>query len=70
MGKTAESIAALNTLLEFNTTDSEAWAELADMYMDEGLYAQAIYAMEEVVVLQPNSWTVGAVKTNTTHAND
>lgn len=62
MGKTPESIAALNTLLEFNATDSEAWAELADMYLEEGLYSQAIYASEEVLVLQPNSWTVSHVR--------
>lgn len=58
MGKTSESIAALNALLEFNTIDAEAWAELAEMYLEEGLYSQAIYALEEVLVLQPNSWTV------------
>ncbi|PMB67946.1 TPR repeat protein oca3 [Beauveria bassiana] len=60
MGKIQESIAALITLLEFNTTDSEAWAELADMYLEEGLYAQAIYALEEVLILQPNSWNTHA----------
>ncbi|XWW96611.1 hypothetical protein V2A60_004588 [Cordyceps javanica] len=60
MGKIPESIAALNTLLEFHTTDGEAWAELAELYLEEGLYAQAIYALEEVLVLQPNSWTTQA----------
>lgn len=58
MGRIPESINALTTLLEFNTTDGEAWAELADLYVDEGLYAQAVYALEEVLVLQPNSWIV------------
>lgn len=59
MGKVSESIAALNTLLEFDTTDAEAWAELSDMYLSEGLYPQAIYALEEVLVLTPNAWNVG-----------
>ncbi|KAJ2979003.1 hypothetical protein NQ176_g3505 [Zarea fungicola] len=60
MGRIPESINALTTLLEFNTTDGEAWAELADLYVDEGLYAQAVYALEEVLVLQPNSWITQA----------
>lgn len=60
MGKTAESITALNSLLEFSPTDSEAWAELADMYLSEGLYSQAVYALEQVLVLVPNAWNVRA----------
>lgn len=58
MGKTSESIAALNALLDFNATDPEAWAELADMYLSQGLYQQAIFALEEVLVLMPNAWNV------------
>lgn len=58
MGRSAESIAALNALLDFNATDAEAWAELADMYLCEGLYQQAIFALEEVLVLMPNAWNV------------
>jgi tetratricopeptide (TPR) repeat protein len=60
MGKTTESIAAINSLLEFTPTDAEAWAELADLYLSQGLYAQSIHALEEVVVLTPNAWNVGS----------
>ncbi|KAM4055933.1 tetratricopeptide repeat domain-containing protein [Hirsutella rhossiliensis] len=60
MGKTSESIVALNTLLDFNATDPEAWAELADMYLSQGLYQQAIFALEEVLVLMPNAWNIHA----------
>jgi hypothetical protein len=28
------------------------------MYFSQGLYSQAIYALEEVLVLQPNAWNV------------
>lgn len=58
MGKTAEAVEALNQLLDYSPTDSEAWAELADMYLSQGLYSQAIYALEEVLILTPNSWNV------------
>ena len=39
--------------------DAEAWAELSDLYFSQGLYSQAIFALEEVLVLQPNAWNVG-----------
>jgi tetratricopeptide (TPR) repeat protein len=39
-------------------TDAEAWAELADLYLSQGLYPQAIFALEEVLVLMPNAWNV------------
>ena len=58
MGRTADAIAALNSFLDACPTDPEAWAELADMYAAQGLYAQAIYALEEVLVLSPNAWNV------------
>lgn len=42
--------------------DAEAWAELADIYFSQGLYAQAIYSLEEVLVLAPNAWNVSRSK--------
>lgn len=58
MGRTAQSITALNHFLDFSPTDSEAWAELADLYTTQGLYPQAIHALEELLVLVPNAWNV------------
>lgn len=58
MGRTPEAIRSLLQLLDFSPTDGEAWSELADAYMSQGLYAQAMYAMEEVLVLAPNAWNV------------
>lgn len=58
MGKLPEAISALNSFLDTCPTDPEAWSELADMYVSQGLYAQAIYALEEVLVLSPNAWNV------------
>ncbi|KAM5342709.1 hypothetical protein ACJ41O_013675 [Fusarium nematophilum] len=60
MGKTPEAIASLVWLLEFNPTDAEGWAELSDLYLSQGLYSQAIYALEEVLVVIPNAWNMHA----------
>jgi len=59
-GKIPEAIAALNSLVDFNPTDAESWAELADLYLSQGLYSQAIFALEEVLVLTPNAWNMHA----------
>ena len=58
MGRVADATSALVQLLDFSPTDAEAWSELSDIYLSQGLYPQAIYAMEEVVVLSPNAWNV------------
>ncbi|OAA64513.1 tetratricopeptide repeat domain containing protein [Niveomyces insectorum RCEF 264] len=60
LDKVPEAVAALIALLDFSPTDAEAWAELADLYLSQGLYAQAIYALEEVLVLAPNAWNMHA----------
>lgn len=49
---------ALNNLLEASPTDAEAWAELADLYVSQGLYQQGIFALEEVLLITPNAWNV------------
>lgn len=60
VGKINDAIEALNALLEFSPTDAEAWSELADIYLSQGLYAQSIFALEEVLVLSPNAWNMHA----------
>lgn len=58
MGRIPDAISALVSLLEFNPTDAESWAELADLYVSQGLYSQAVYALEEVLIVTPNAWNV------------
>lgn len=58
LGRVSDAITALISLLDFSPTDSEAWSELSDMYFSQGLYSQAIFALEEVLILQPNAWNV------------
>lgn len=59
MNRIPEAVAALIQLLDFLPTDAEAWSELADLYLSQGMYPQAIYALEEVLVMAPNAWNVG-----------
>ncbi|KKY30171.1 putative tetratricopeptide repeat domain-containing protein [Diaporthe ampelina] len=63
LGRPADAVSGLSALLDFCPVDAESWAELADIYSSQGMYAQAIYALEEVLVLAPNAWNVGAHKT-------
>ncbi len=56
--KTTEAISALNQFLDSSPTDAEAWAELSDLYLSQGLYQQAIFALEEVILITPYAWNV------------
>jgi len=58
LGRQTEAVVALNNLLEALPTDAEAWAELADLYVSQGLYQQGIFALEEVLLITPNAWNV------------
>lgn len=58
--KTTEAITALNQFLDSSPTDAEAWAELADLYASQGLYQQAIFALEEVLLITPYAWNMHA----------
>jgi len=60
LGRVAEAASALIQLLDFTPTDAEAWSELSDVYLSQGMYPQAIYALEEVLVMAPNAWNIHA----------
>lgn len=60
LGRTSDAVSGLTALLDFCPVDAEAWSELADIYVEQGLYAQAIYSLEEVLVLAPNAWNMHA----------
>ncbi|ROV87887.1 hypothetical protein VMCG_10291 [Cytospora schulzeri] len=60
LGRTSDAVSGLTALLDFCPVDAEAWSELADIYVSQGLYAQAIYSLEEVLVLAPNAWNMHA----------
>lgn len=60
LSRTSDAIEALVALLEASPTDIEAWAELSDLYLSQGLYSQAEFCLEEVLLVAPNSWNIHA----------
>lgn len=58
MGRIPDAIKALTSFLDASPTDAEAWAEISDLYLGEGLYQQATFALEEVMLITPNAWNV------------
>lgn len=60
MGKTGAAITALTELLDVSPIDAEAWAELGDLYLTQGMYAQAIYSLEGVLLVTSNAWNIHA----------
>ncbi|KAI9842137.1 MAG: hypothetical protein M1838_003256 [Thelocarpon superellum] len=60
MSRTSDAIGALVELLDASPTDAESWSELSDLYFTEGLYPQAIFSLEEVLLIMPNAWNIHA----------
>lgn len=59
-GKTADAAQALVNILDASPTDAEAWAELADLYLSQGAFDQAVFSLEEVLLVMPNAWNMHA----------
>lgn len=49
------SIERLNKYIESNPTDTEAWLELADMYMRSQDYTNALFCYEEILMITPDN---------------
>ncbi|KAK7181448.1 hypothetical protein DPSP01_008666 [Paraphaeosphaeria sporulosa] len=60
LGRTADAITALTVLVENSPTDAEAWAELSELYASTGAWGQAIFCLEEVLLIMPNAWSAHA----------
>lgn len=58
LNRPTDAITALIQLLDAIPTDAEAWCELADLYQSQGLGSQAIFSLEEALLIAPNSWNV------------
>ena len=61
LSRQTDAIEALTELLETSPTDVEAWAELSDLYVSQAMYPQAIFCLEEVLLIAPNAWNVSGV---------
>lgn len=60
LSRTTEAIDALAELLESSPTDIEAWTELSELYLAQNLFPQAIFCLEEVLLVAPNAWSIHA----------
>ncbi|OQE14599.1 hypothetical protein PENSTE_c034G04413 [Penicillium steckii] len=60
LDRPTDAIAALIQLLDALPTDAEAWCELADLYQAQGLGSQAIFSLEEALLIAPNAWNIHA----------
>lgn len=60
MGRRQGAIANLVDFLDSFPTDVEGWSELSELYYSEGLVSQAIFSLEEAVVITPNAWNLHA----------
>lgn len=58
LGRTADAMTALVELVEQSPADAEAWAELGDGYVGLGMWGQAVFCWEEVLLFCSNSWAV------------
>lgn len=58
ISRPADAIAGLVKLLEATPTDAEAWCELADLYKSQGMSSQAVFCLEEALLIAPNAWNV------------
>ena len=55
-----EAVSQLTLFLDAFPNDVEAWAELTDLYVSQDMLSQAIYCLEELILLQPFSHYVHA----------
>ncbi|KAL8942370.1 MAG: hypothetical protein Q9216_001690 [Gyalolechia sp. 2 TL-2023] len=56
LSREGDAANALVDLLAASPIDIESWAELADLYISQGLYQQAVFCLEEILLSTPNAW--------------
>lgn len=60
LGRPVDAIECLVHFLNSFPTDTESWCELADLYLEQNLHRQAIFCLEEAILVQPNAWNLHA----------
>ena len=58
LSRPIDAIQALTELVAAVPTDAEAWCELADLYQSQGMAQQAIFSLDEALLIAPHSWNV------------
>ncbi|KAL6242347.1 Inositol phosphatase SIW14 [Rhinocladiella similis] len=60
IGRPQEAITDLVEFVDSFPTDMEAWCELSDLYQTQGCSSQAIFCLEEALLITPNAWNLHA----------
>ncbi|EXJ75934.1 uncharacterized protein A1O5_00442 [Cladophialophora psammophila CBS 110553] len=60
LGRPQDAIKDLVEFVDSFPTDMEAWCELSDLYRSQGSLPQAIFCLEEAVIIAPNAWNLHA----------
>ncbi|KIW98786.1 uncharacterized protein Z519_00449 [Cladophialophora bantiana CBS 173.52] len=60
LGRPQDAIKDLVEFVDSFPTDMEAWCELSDLYRSQGCLPQAIFCLEEAVIIAPNAWNLHA----------
>jgi len=55
-GKTAEAVSRLNKYLEMVCSDTEAWLQLAAIYLNAQQFKRAAFCMEELILINPMNY--------------
>lgn len=60
IGRPQDAITDLVEFVDSFPTDMEAWCELGDLYQSQGCSSQAIFCLEEALLITPNAWNLHA----------
>ncbi|KAJ9640256.1 uncharacterized protein PV06_10774 [Exophiala oligosperma] len=60
IGRPQEAITDLVEFVDSFPTDMEAWCELSDLYQTQGCSSQAIFCLEEALLITPYAWNLHA----------
>lgn len=58
MNMETQAIQVLNKHIEMNQENSEAWIELADIYLQKQNFTKALFCYEELLMHQPKNYIV------------
>jgi len=56
LGDTTNAIKLLNEFLKIFVADTDAWSELADLYLEQNLYKNAAFCYEELILSAPQNY--------------
>lgn len=69
LGRLDQATKTLTELLDSSPIDAEAWAELAELYFSQSMHSQAVFCLEEVLLIMPNAWNVRSMLSRTLHSS-